>query len=223
MKTFWTCGRRRAALVFVLLAGWALASGAIACHGAGLPHTGVVAEVFDGDTVQLASGQRIRYLGIDTPEVDHKGHGALSQCYAQQAWRRNREWVLHKKIRLEYDAVTVDPHGRLLAYVYLPDGTCVNEALLRRGYGFVYRTRKSFRLLDRFLAAQRQAIGRRLGMWGSCPVPEEKSYIGNRRSFVFHRPGCPYGRRTSAGNRVRFRSRWDALEKGFRPCRRCLP
>lgn len=195
---------------------------ASSCLGARRPpeHAWVV-RVFDGDTVLLDTGDKVRYLGIDAPEVDHEG--GPSDCYALQAWRRNQELVEGRKVLLRYDQVLRDHYGRLLAYVHLPDGSCVNARLLREGCAVLFRTPKGFGRFDGFLRAQRDAMKAKAGLWGACRVKPAPFYVGNKRSWVFHRPSCPFGTQTAERNVVRFRSRWDALWEGYRPCRRCRP
>src|SRR5690606_18046200 len=75
----------------------------------------VVASVTDGDTVVLADGRRLRYIGIDTPET-------TGECYASEASARNAELVLGKTVYFEKDVSEFDPFERLLRYVYLADG-----------------------------------------------------------------------------------------------------
>ena len=72
-------------------------------------------------------------------------------------------------------------------------------------------------------AQQRQALKEKKGMWSLPVVKPEKFYIGNKRSWIFHRPHCQFGRKTAAGNRLRFRDRYEALYHGFSPGRRCKP
>lgn len=188
-----------------------------------LPQSGTVVQVFDGDTVRLRSGEKVRYLGIDTPELDHEPGGCKTQCYGPEAREANQRLVLHRTVRLEYDRGKRDRYGRLLAYVLLPDGRLINEELIRSGYAVVFRTSQGFSRLDGFLNAQRDAIRNSRGLWSHCRVKEESRYIGNRNSYVFHRPDCEFGRRINLSNRIEFDSRLQAFDAGFRQCRRCLP
>lgn len=185
------------------------------------PSEGKVAAVFDGDTIQLETGERIRYLGIDAPEVAHGRDSA--DCYAYEAKTANSQWVLNKRVVLRYDRETRDSHGRLLAYVFLPDGRCVNEDLLRGGFAWVFRPSEGFLRWKEFVSCQRDALRSHRGMWGSCSRESAPSYVGNRQSFVFHRPDCPFGKLTAKKNRVIFSTRVGGLEEGFSPCRRCKP
>ncbi len=189
--------------------------------GLSLPSSGEVVFVADGDTIILEGGERVRYLGIDTPEVAHKS--VKGDCFGEEARKMNSDLVLHKRVSLQYDKEEIDPHGRLLAYVILPDGRCANAELLRSGYACVFRPAKGFRKLEEFLVLQRQAIHQRRGMWGACPVKPAESCIGNHKSFVFHRPECPLGQKTATRERVRFADRWAGLDQGYRPCRYCKP
>ncbi|SHF92341.1 Metal binding domain of Ada [Desulfacinum infernum DSM 9756] len=201
-----------AALIFLALSPLRAAS---------LPEYAWVVRVYDGDTVLLDTGDKVRYLGIDAPEVDHEG--GAGDCYALQAWRRNKGLVEGRKVQLRYDEVRRDEHGRLLAYVHTPDGRCVNTVLLREGCALVFRTPKGFERFREFLDAQRNAMKGSKGLWGECRVQPAPFYLGNQRSYVFHRPSCPFGTQTARRNLVRFNSRWDALWDGYRPCRRCRP
>lgn len=83
-----------------------------------------VARVIDGDTIVLADGTRVRYIGIDTPERGEVGY--------KEATEANRKLVEDKKVRLEYDVNRTDRYGRTLAYVYV-NGTFVNAWLLENG------------------------------------------------------------------------------------------
>jgi len=186
-----------------------------------LPQTGTVVAVFDGDTVRLASGDQVRLLGIDSPELDHES--GRHQCYALEARDQAQGLLLQQQVRLEYDGEHRDRHGRLLAYLHLADGRCVNQELIRLGCAWLYRYRRDFSRRPAFLEAQRDALQSRRGLWGRCPVKEESRYLGNRESYVFHRPDCAYGRQTGAARRIEFTSRRQALEAGYHPCRRCLP
>jgi len=96
---------------------------------AGAP-TGAVEYVFDGDTVLLADGRRVRYIGIDCPELDSAND--RNRRLASAARDLNVRLVGGKTVRLEYDVETKDRYGRTLAYVYVGD-TFVNGALVRAG------------------------------------------------------------------------------------------
>ncbi|MEE8620541.1 MAG: thermonuclease family protein [Syntrophobacteria bacterium] len=177
--------------------------------------------VDDGDTIVVAGGERVRYLGINTPEVAHKDEPG--EPFGDEAKAFNKKLVQGRWINLELAEQQRDPYGRLLAYVFLADGTFVNGKLVRQGYAHLLRKQPKLRYWERLLALQRQALKEKKGMWSLPVVKPEKFYIGNKRSWIFHRPHCQFGRKTAAGNRLRFRDRYEALYHGFSPGRRCKP
>lgn len=192
------------------------------CLADNFPKSGRVVKVIDGDTIELEGNVTVRYLGIDAPEIAHDDKPA--DCFGNEARQRNAALVLGKIVKLQYEEEQkTDRYGRVLAYVFLNDGTMVNELLVKEGYAFVLRDEKGFSYVTRFINAQRNAIKNRVGMWGACKYDREPYYIGNRRSFVFHRPGCSSGDSIAPSNRVRFENREEAFMEGFHPCRRCKP
>jgi micrococcal nuclease len=177
--------------------------------------------VDDGDTIVVAGGERVRYLGINTPEVAHKDKPG--EPFGDEAKAFNKKLVQDRWINLELAEQQRDHYGRLLAYVLLADGTFVNGELVRQGYAHLLRKQPNLRYWEQLLALQRQALKEKKGMWSLPVVKPEKFYIGNKRSWIFHRPHCQFGRKTAAGNRLRFRDRYEALYHGFSPGRRCKP
>jgi endonuclease YncB( thermonuclease family) len=110
-------GLRAWLVLLPLLAGLFLGS------AAGADERVQVKRVYDGDTVLLQDGRKVRYLGINAPE--------FQEPYYLKAKRFNESLVLQRQIRLEYDREPVDAYDRLLAYVYADD-RMVNAALLER-------------------------------------------------------------------------------------------
>ncbi len=90
-----------------------------------------VTRVIDGDTILLANGERVRLIGVDTPELYHPFKPV--QYFAREASEFTREMVEGKQVRLEYDWQRRDRYGRLLAYVYLDDSTFLNAEIIRQG------------------------------------------------------------------------------------------
>ncbi|MBI3611540.1 MAG: thermonuclease family protein [Nitrospirae bacterium] len=121
-----------------------------------------VTRAVDGDTIVLADKERVRLIGVDTPELHHPRKPV--QYYAEEAYRFTQKIVEGKKVRLEYDWQRRDRYGRLLAYVYLPDGTFLNAELIRQGYGHAY-TRYPFKYLDEFRRLEREARETGKGLW----------------------------------------------------------
>jgi len=91
------------------------------------PETATVTRVIDGDTIVIDTGQKVRYIGIDTPEVYPQ-----AEPYGKEAWEVNRHLVDGKPVRLERDVSDTDRYGRLLRYVYV-DEIFVNAELVRLG------------------------------------------------------------------------------------------
>lgn len=187
----------------------------------GPPRTGLVRTVVDGDTVILGDGRKVRYLGIDSPEMGRNHRPP--QFLAQAAKKFNARLVLNQKLRLEYDLERYDQYGRLLAYVFLPDGRMVNAELVRQGLARVYLFPPNLRYRKQLVSGQRQAMAARRGLWRAPLKTEEAYYVGNTRSFRFHRPGCPASKRISRQNRVILANPREAYLQGYSPCRLCQP
>ncbi len=187
----------------------------------GPPPEAVVAQVADGDTVITERGQRVRLLGVDAPEMEKEGRPA--EFLAHKAKAELARLVQGQRVRLEYDRLRYDQYGRLLAYLFLPDGTQVNTELVRRGLARVYLVPPNTRYQETLLEAQRQALEARRGIWQQALKQDEPYYLGNKNSRRFHRPGCPLGQKTAPAHRVKFDSLKDAYLQGFSPCRTCKP
>ncbi|MBX4187052.1 MAG: thermonuclease family protein [Candidatus Doudnabacteria bacterium] len=132
-----------------------------------------VAQVIDGDTVVLINGDHVRYIGIDTPEEFDQRKPV--QCFAKEAAEKNRQLVEGKKIKFEKDVNTYDKYGRWLGYVYLEDGTFVNEKLVRDGFAFSYVYPPDIFKSEIFIAAETYARENKLGLWsGQCSITKLK-------------------------------------------------
>lgn len=135
-----------------------------------------VTRVIDGDTIVLSSGQRVRLIGIDTPEMhysnkllrdvrrSHLQIKAIQQTGARAA-AFTRELCLGKKVRLEFDLQRKDKYNRLLAYVYLEDSTFVNGRILQEGYGRLMTIPPNVKYADYFVKMQKEARENRKGLW----------------------------------------------------------
>ncbi len=178
--------------------------------------------VYDGDTILLSSGEKVRYLGIDAPELDPEGK--RHEFMALEAMKFNIKMVKGKLVRLEFDRERRDRYGRLLAYVYLvKTGQMINALLLKKGLAHVLLKEPNLRYKRLFVKIQREAMKNRLGIWSKPFKNEEKYYIGNKRSFIFHRPNCAFGRRINPTNKIIFKDCYQAFWEGYSPCRRCKP
>ncbi|MFC1798622.1 thermonuclease family protein [Thermodesulfobacteriota bacterium] len=176
--------------------------------------------VDDGDTIVLKDGRRIRYIGINTPEIEHRDRKA--EPYGDQAKQFNVKLVLHKAVRLEFDREQRDHYGRVLAYVFLVDGSLVNQKIVEHGYAHVLYRLPNTVHYDRLLQAQRRAMTAGVGIWSDWQETGGKKYLANKKSKRFHRGTCPYGKKTSAANRIIFKTSWEAFEQGYAPGRKCF-
>ena len=192
---------------------------AIVVYGAEKPIR--VRWVADGDTIVLTDGERVRYAGINAPEVAHDGKPG--EPLGDEAREFNQKLVLDRWLNLELAENSRDHYGRLLAYVFLEDGTFVNGELVQQGYAHLTRRQPRVHYWERLLNLQRQALKKKKGIWSLPVTKPEKHYLGNKRSWVFHRPDCPFGLKTAGHNRVFFENRYEPLYQGFSPGSRCKP
>ena len=129
---------------------------------------GTVERIVDGDTIELDTGERIRYLMVNTPETT----GGKNECFGQETVQFNTDLVLGKRVTLRHDVDCEDPFGRTLAYVSV-SGQEVNRLMIERGYACVLHIPPNGD--DR--AAELEALEddarlARRGLWGACdPIP----------------------------------------------------
>ena len=126
----------------------------------------LVTRIVDGDTIALNNGDRVRYIGIDTPETVHPDKPV--QCYGPEATEFNRELVDGKYVHLQYDEEREDRWGRILAYVYLRDGTFVNAELIRQGYARAAEYPPNTKHSTFLAELEREAREAERGLWGEC-------------------------------------------------------
>ena len=193
----------------------------VALSAYGAEKGGRVRWVADGDTVVLTGGERVRYAGINAPEVAHDSEPG--EPYGDEARAFNNKLVLGRWLNLELAGEPLDRYGRLLAYVFLEDGTFVNGELVKQGYAHLTRSQSKVLYWERLLNLQRQALKEKKGIWSLPVAKPEKYYLGNKRSWIFHRPDCKFGLNTAGHNRLFLKNRYEALYQGFSPGRRCKP
>ncbi len=130
-----------------------------------------VTRVVDGDTivVRFPDGKtdRVRILGVDTPET-HKP-GTPVQCYGPDAERFTRARLSNRVVSLELDKVSRDRYQRLLAYVYV-DGKLFEDELISKGLARVMIIAPNRRHAKRMIAAEVEAKSNDVGLWGNCPI-----------------------------------------------------
>ena len=127
-----------------------------------------VQRVVDGDTFVAMIGARrfrVRLIGVDTPETVKPRTPV--QCYGPEASAYAKDTLTAKQVRLVYDVDRYDRYGRTLAYVYLGK-TFLNLALVQQGYAVVETVPPDIAHVTEFVAAQRTARAKRLGLWLKC-------------------------------------------------------
>lgn len=135
-----------------------------------------VSRVVDGDTLKLSTGERVRLIGIDTPEV----HESAKLDRDVRRSGRDRETIIAlgrkssaftrglcegKTVRLAFDVKKRDRYGRILAYVYLEDGTFVNAKIIEEGYGTVMTVPPNVEHTALFAGLQTKAREEARGLW----------------------------------------------------------
>lgn len=133
-----------------------------------------IVEAVDGDTAMLINGEKLRYIGIDTPEsVDER---KAVQCYAHEAAQKNRELVQGRNIKFYKDVSEKDIYGRWLGFVYLEDGMFVNLELVQQGYAFAYPYPPDISKSGELAEAEKFARENKLGLWGGqCEITRLRS------------------------------------------------
>jgi micrococcal nuclease len=139
----------------------------------------LVKRVIDGDTFELENKDRVRLLGIDTPEkfesskldkdAERTGQDKKTiQKLGELASDFSKKLISGKRVMLmrEPDYQDKDIYGRLLRYVYLEDGTFVNKRIVEEGYAVAYR-KYPISKLDEFIRAEKEARINKKGLWGS--------------------------------------------------------
>ncbi|MCJ7772581.1 MAG: thermonuclease family protein, partial [Desulfobacterales bacterium] len=136
-----------------------------------------VKSIIDGDTIILSNQKFIRYIGIDSPEINHKT--GVAEPFGFEAKKINEKLISKKTIRLEYDIQEKDHFGRVLAYVYTRDGTFINKEIIQNGYAWILFKPPNTKHGKELLFSQRDAMNNKLGIWGNLKEKKGTKYIGN--------------------------------------------
>jgi len=134
------------------------------CCSSTSAQTYIVERVVDGDTLKLTNGERVRLIGVDTPETVHPKKPV--EYFGKEASAFTKRMCEGKTVRLEYDQTERDKYDRLLAYVFLEDGTFLNAEIIKQGYGHAY-TRFPFKYIDDFRRYEKEAREGKRGLWGN--------------------------------------------------------
>ena len=213
--------RGRTVVVITLLLG---------CTVAGTVHLAqthrAVTRVVDGDTLVVSTVGKVRLIGIDTPETVHPSKPV--EWMGREASDATKRFALGKSVRLETDVQKRDRYGRLLAYVWLPDGSMLNEVLVKEGYANVSTYPPNVKYESRFLSAQRSARTHAKGLWAphrTRPTdehPATPARTGNEIVHItasgtrYHVAGCRYLSKSDIAI-----TRAEAIRRGLQPCKSC--
>ncbi len=130
-----------------------------------------VTYVVDGDTLDIDTGERVRLICIDTPE--------RGEYYYSEAKDYLKSLTLNKEVKLEKDISETDRYGRLLRYIYLEDGSFVNELLVENGYAKAYPYSPDTTLCPQIQSAESEAKNNNLGIWAEQQEEEEPEQTGD--------------------------------------------
>lgn len=125
----------------------------------------IVKRVIDGDTIVLSDDRKVRYIGINTPELHSFSKPA--QCFGTEAAALNKKLVEGKEITLQKDVSETDKYGRLLRYVWV-GGVFVNEYLTAEGYALQATYPPDIRYASLFQEAAENARANSKGLWKAC-------------------------------------------------------
>jgi micrococcal nuclease len=136
----------------------------------------LVTRAVDGDTLVLENRERVRLIGIDTPETHicnrlywqaqrSKADIQTIMTLGRKASEFTRNLVEGRCVRLEFDIERYDKYGRLLAYVYLRDGTFVNARIVKAGYASLLSIPPNVKYVDLFRALYQEARENNRGLW----------------------------------------------------------
>ena len=180
----------------------------------------IVTRVIDGDTIELDCGERVRFIGVDAPEIGEPG--------ADEATQFVRDHVYGQIVWLESDGNDSDRFGRLRRYIWLSYPTDTQEVeqimtyqlnalLLIHGLAEVMilgspRNEELFRSIAQPIVAEQAP---------QTQTPANPQFIGNRNSQIFHTLTC--STLPVEHNRIYFATREYAIAEGHRACSRCNP
>ena len=141
-----------------------------------MPLTGYLTKVeyvrtIDGDTIEIRKDNQnftIRLLGVDTPETVHPSKPI--EYYGPEASIFTEDYLDRQDLYLEFDGDMTDKYGRVLAYIWLENGTLFNLILVEQGYAKLYENAKNLKYEDFFLLALKEAQDGRIGMWEQVEV-----------------------------------------------------
>lgn len=187
------------------------------CH---VEEKGICTKVVDGDTIYLDNGEKIRFVGVNTPERGVEGYIA-SKNFVQKL-------CLNKEVGIDVDdAKHSDKYGRTLGVVIV-GGKNVNEMLLKEGLAeIMYMPPSEFYPYNwanssTHIPNSHNTIAH-TNSDSSSSSSDSGYYIGNSNTGKFHEASCRWGQKISEHNKVTFKSRDYAISQGYQPCKVCNP
>ena len=179
----------------------------------------LVTHVTDGDTIGVGRGwryEKVRLIGVDTPETVHPEKPV--EFFGPEASEFTKKQLEGKKVHLEFEPSTqYDDYGRLLAYVFLMDGTLFNAELIKHGYARVIAP-SPFHRYKEFRLHEKEARVAGLGLWAGKDICKE--IIGNRRSKIYRLPGDTGCGRIKEEGRISFDTEEEAIKAEYRRAKR---
>jgi len=149
-------------LLLLLLIGFSSSISAITCPYTHWDKTAVVQQINDGDTITLSNGQYVRFIGIDTPEINYR----YIEPYALQAKALIEKYVrIGDPVHLVFDHTQYDKYGRILAYVYSKTGRNLSVLQLQSGFAKQWVIGNNDRFWQCQQQAERQARQAKKGIW----------------------------------------------------------
>lgn len=189
----------------------------------------VCTQVVDGDTIYLANGEKVRLVGVNTPERGVKGYQASKNFVSKLC--------LNKEVGINVDDRKYrDKYGRTLAVVIV-DGKNLNEMLLKEHLAEVMYIPPSEFTPQKWTDGSTQTAQVTATTQPSqqsnnniqstakkqSTSSDTSSYIGNSNSYKFHKADCEAVSKMSEKNKVILNSRDDAINSGYKPCKICNP
>lgn len=136
-----------------------------------------VTKVIDGDTIEVlidGQKQKVRVIGINTPEtVDPR---RPVECFGKEASDNAKSLLLNQTVKLESDPTQADKdkYGRLLRYMFLPDGTDFGLTMIKEGYAYEYTYDIPYKYQKEYKAAQKEAESGQKGLWSNTSCGGKK-------------------------------------------------